>query len=182
MGDAHEVVVDDICKVIGRQSVTLYEHLIVKGLVLNGDIAENFVMEGGRALLGDALADDMRFTGGGTAVALLLAHAAAGVGDLFKACILVSLALFAEAAVGAALFDQKLGVFAVKPAALGLDIRAYGASDIRAFVVIKAALCQRAVDYIDCTLDEALLVGILDAQDKLALVVAGDEPCVQRRS
>ena len=182
MGDAHEVVVDDICKVIGRQSVTLYEHLIVKGLVLNGDIAENFVMEGGRALLGDALADDMRFTGGGTAVALLLAHAAAGVGDLFKACILVSLALFAEAAVGAALFDQKLGVFAVKPAALGLDIRAYGASDIRAFVMIKAALCQRAVDYIDCTLDKALLVGILDAQDKLALVVAGDEPCVQRRS
>ena len=30
--------------------------------------------------------------------------------------------------------------------------------------------------------DKAFLVGVLDAQDELALVVAGDEPCVQRRS
>lgn len=52
MGYAHEVIVDDVCKVISRQTVALYEHLIVKSRVFNGDIAEDLVVERGAALPG----------------------------------------------------------------------------------------------------------------------------------
>lgn len=128
MGYAHKVIVDDVCKVICRQSVALYEHLIVKCRVFNGDIAENLVVERGAALLGYLLTHNERLAGRGLCVAFLAAEEAAGIGDLFKALGL--LLLFAEAAVGVTLLDEKVGVLAVKLAALGLNIGANRASDV----------------------------------------------------
>ena len=78
------------------------------------------------------------------------------------------------------LFDEKVGVLAVKIAALGLNIGADRASDVGAFVVIKAALGHRAVDNVNRALDQTLLIGVFNSKNELSAAVARDEPCVQR--
>ena len=52
MGDAHQVVVDDVGEVIGGQAVPLQQHLVVQRAVVHGDVAENGVVEGGGAARG----------------------------------------------------------------------------------------------------------------------------------
>ena len=58
IGDAHEVVVDDVGEVIGGEAVGLHEDLIVDVGVLEGDVAAEFVAEGRAAFEGDLHADD----------------------------------------------------------------------------------------------------------------------------
>ena len=50
MGDVHQMVVDDVGKVIGGIAVGLEKHLILDFLVLNGDGTEHRVLKGGGAL------------------------------------------------------------------------------------------------------------------------------------
>ena len=180
VGDAHEVVVNDVCEVIRRQTVALYEHLIVKRGVFNGNVAENLVVEGRAALGGYPLTHDEGFARGDESVAFLARKGAAGVGGLFKALGL--LLLFAEAAVGVPLLDEKLCVFAVKSAALGLNVGAHGTADVGTLVVAEPALCHGAVNDVHGALDVALLIGVLDAQDELSAGMTGDEPGVQSRA
>lgn len=59
MGDAHEVVVDDVGKVVGRQTVALQEYLIVERLILHRDVAKACIVEGRGAVLRDTLANDV---------------------------------------------------------------------------------------------------------------------------
>ena len=122
---------------------------------------------------GDLLADDVGRTGspafpgpppgvscGRLQVCLVTAGAALGGSAVVT--------FLAEAVVRAAFFDEKLCVFAEEILPLGLDIGADGAADIGAFVVVQAALGHGVVDDVDRALDQAALVGILNAQDKFA--------------
>ena len=43
VGDAHEVVVDDVGEMVGGKAVRLHQHLIVDIRVLEGDVAAEFV-------------------------------------------------------------------------------------------------------------------------------------------
>ena len=52
MGNVHQVVVDDVGKIVGGVAVRLEEHLILDLLVLDGDGAEHRVLKGGRARQG----------------------------------------------------------------------------------------------------------------------------------
>ena len=183
VGDAHEVVVHDVREVVGGQAVALQEDLIVKALVLDRDVPVNFVVEGRGALMRDALADDIGTALGGETVGLLAAHVAAGIVAPVKlAAVLLGLGLLAEAAVGVAALHQKLGVFLVERAALGLDVRGDGTADVRALVMLEVALGHGLVDHVHRALDQTALVGVLDAQDELALAVAGDEIRIERRA
>ena len=143
-------------------------------------------MERGRALVRDLLADDERLCLGA-----LFCHiqrqVAAGADVLFDLLAVVLsrvlvLRLLAEAVIRTALFAQQLGVFAEQVAPLGLDIRADRSADVRTFVVVKPTLRHCLVDHIHRTLDEASLIGVLDAQDERTAVAAGDEPGIQRRA
>ena len=183
MGDAHEVVVHHVREVVGGQAVALDEHLVVQALVLHGDIAVDLVVEGGGSLVGDALADDIGLSLGGEAVGLLPVHAAAGIVPAVEfAAVLLGLGLLAEAAVGVAALHQKLRVFLVERAALGLDVGGDGAADVRALVVLQVALGHGLVDHVHRALDQAALIGVLDAQDELALAVSGDQIGIERRA
>ena len=183
MGDAHEMVVDDVCEVVGRQAVALYEHLIVQRLVLNGDVAEYLVMEGGSALVRDELADNVRLARGGAAVGLLAAHNAAGIVRAVEiAGILLALGLLAEAAVSMSLFDEKVCIFLVQRAALGLHIGADGAADVGAFVMLQMALGHGLVYNVHCALYETALIGVLNAQDEFSARMARYQIGVQRRA
>ena len=178
VGDAHEVIVHDVCKVIGRQPVTLYKHLIVERFVLDAYLAEYLVTENGDAVLRDPLTDDIGLSLRHRFCGLLRRKTAAGVDLLFKSLALV-LALFAEAAVGVTLFDEQLGVFSVQPTAFGLNIRTYGSADVGTLVVVKTAVLQGAVYHVDCALDKAALIGVLDAENELSSVVTCDKPGVK---
>ena len=59
MGNVHQVVVDDVGKIVGGVAVRLEEHLVLDLLVLDGDGAEHRVLKGGRARQGHLLADDV---------------------------------------------------------------------------------------------------------------------------
>ena len=179
MGDAHEMVVDDVGEVVGGQAVALQQYLVVQGAVLHGDVAEHGVVEGGGALLGDALADDVGLAGLHPLQGLIQRQVAAGIVSAVEiAGVLLGSALLAEAVVGAALFRQKSGVLAVGIAALGLDVGGHGAANIGALVVGQVALGHGAVDDVGGALHQAALVGVLDAQDERTAVGAGDEPGV----
>ena len=181
MGDAHQVIVDDIGKIIGGQAVPLQQYLIVQRAVLHGDVAEHRVVECGRSLFWDALADNIRLTGGHAAEGLLQRKIAAGiVGTVKFAAVLLRGALFTEAVVRAALFHQQLRILSVGVAALGLNIRRYRPAHVRAFVVGQVTLRHGAVDHVCRTLHQTALVGILNAEDERAAAAAGNKPGIQR--
>ena len=140
-------------------------------------------MEGGGALLRDALADDEGLARGGAAVGLLPGQEAAGVGLPVKVTgVLLTLGLLTEAAVGMSFLHQKLGILAVEGAPLGLHIGANGAAHIRTLVVLQVALGHGLVDHVHRAFHEASLVGVLDAQQELAIAVPGDQVGVERRA
>ena len=187
MGNAHQVVVHHICKVVGGKPIGLEQHLIFQFLVFYRDIAERRVVERGRALVGDLLANDI-----GRARSLLLQRLVErqltagadmffdllGIGIVRRLFIL----FLAEAVVRAAALNQQLCVLAEEVAPLRLHIRPDRAANIGAFIVRQAALGHCFVDHINSTLDQTALIGVLDAKDERAAVAAGDQPGIQRRA
>jgi len=181
------MVVDDVGKVIRRQTVALDEHLIVECVVIDRDVAEDLIMERGLALARDLLADDIGLAGREIGRDLFLAQARAAavifvddraVGNIFFGGIV----LIAETAVGVAARDEQLGIFFIESPPLGLDIRADRAADIRAFVMRQAAGAHGAVNDIDRALNIAPLIGVLNAQDELTAGVPRDQVRIQRRA
>ena len=138
-------------------------------------------MEGGGALVGDPLTDHVGLAGSQISGHFFLAQIPAGIVRPVKlAGVLLGFRLLAEAVVGCALFHQELGVGQIQVPALGLDIGAGGAAHVRAFIVIQMALLHGAIDHVRSTLHKTPLIRILNAEDKRAASVAGNEPGVQR--
>src|SRR5271154_4854605 len=81
----------------------------------------------------------------------------------------------AEAAVGGAVGEQQVGVLAVDRGALGLAIGAVGSADVGAFVPGEAGPAQGVEDHLLGGGDEAGAVGVLDAEDELAVALTGVE-------
>ena len=177
------MVIDDVGKVVGGQTVALQKHLIVQRGVLHSNVAENSIMEGGAALCGDTLTNDIGLTGGNASLSLLERQVAAGISSTFKdTAFLLGLTLLAEAVVSAALFHQELGVLTVGIAALGLNVGSHRAANIGAFIVGEAALSHGAVDHIHSTFHQTTLIGIFNTQDERTVVGAGNEPSIQCRT
>ena len=44
----------------------------------------------------------------------------------------------------------------------------------------QTTLGHRLVDYIDRALDQTALIGVFNAENELAVVVAGNQPCIKR--
>ena len=183
MGDTHQMVIDDVGEVVGGQTVALQKHLIVQRGVFHSNIAEDSIVEGGAALCGDALTNDIGLTGGNAGLSLIKRQITAGIGSTLEvAAVLLGLALLAEAVVSAALFHQELGVLTVGIAALGLDVGGHRAANIGAFIVGEAALSHGAVDHIHSTFHQTTLIGVFNTQDESTVIGAGNEPSIQCRT
>ena len=187
MGNAHQVVVHHVCKVVGGHSVGLDEDLVVHLTVVHLDVAVHHIVKAGHALAGDLLADDVRLTGGQTFFHLFLRQvtaAAVVVGHLALGTLLGVQgfqALFgAEAVICLAFCHQLLGILLEHPHALALHIGAYRAADVRAFVPEQAGLPQGVVDHVHGALHIAALVGVLNAQDEGAILVLCHQVGIQR--
>ena len=187
VGNAHEMVVDDICKVIRGKTVGLQEHLILELLVFDRNVAERHVVERGCALLRDALADDKGLSSSDSRFCFGKREIPAGADVLFDLLAVRFVRGFffrflAEAVVCAALFAQKFCILAEEVAPLGLDIGTHGAAHIRTFIVRQAAFCHRLIDHVDRAVHETALIGVFNAENELTAKVAGDEPSIERRS
>ena len=95
----------------------------------------------------------------------------------------VAIAIFTFGIVAKMLFESietiDMGPFEAMEA-LGLHVWADGAADIRAFVVLKMALLHSPVYNVNSALDETPLIRVLNAENELALIVAGNEIGIER--
>ena len=71
------------------------------------------------------------------------------------------------------LLNQLVGVFLVEPAALGLAVRAVRTTHIRTFIPLNAKPAQGIEDLLFGLAAGAQLVGVFNAQDELAAMLAG---------
>ena len=178
VGDAHQVVVHHVGKVVGGHAVGLDEDLVVHLAVVYLDVAVDHIVKAGHALAGDLLADDIGLSGGQTLFHFLLGQVAAAavvVGHLAVGTLLgvqgFQTLLGAEAVVSLALGHQLLGILLEHAHALALHIGAHRAAHIRPLVPQQAGLAQSVVDHVHSTFHIAALVGVLNAQDEGATLV-----------
>ena len=188
MRDPHQVVVHHVGKIIGGKAVGLDQDHVVQLRIVHGDIPVDLVMEGGGPFRGIVLPDHVGharrklrfhlFLRQMQAVLVidvdLLARHGAGQGG--------KPLLVAEAVIGLALFDQLFGILQINALllALALDIGAHASVLVRALVVDKARLLKRPVDDVHSPFHISFLVRILNAQDKIAAFMLGDQVRIQR--
>ena len=143
MGDVHQVVVDDVCEIVGRVAVGFQEHLILQLAVFHRDGAVYRVLKGGGAGKRHLLADDVGNALRKQAVNFLLREVAAVAVVPAEAAVLmegIKPLLGTEAIVGLALLHQLFGVGLVQILALALHIGTEAAVAVGALVVLQADL------------------------------------------
>ena len=129
VGDVHEVVVDDIRKMVGGEAVGLHEDLVVDVEVVEGDVAAEFVAEGGLAFAWDLHADGEGFVFAEIRVDFGRRGGGRGRGtwgELGGGLLLSRLPVLrrCKAPVGVAVLEKEIGVFAVDFGAFGLAVGA----------------------------------------------------------
>ena len=187
---ADKVVVNDVGEVVGGHTVCLDKYLILQLAVLHLDMTVDYIVERGHALGRHFLPDDIRLTCLELCLYLLTGKAAALsviVADgLTRSLLLlvegIEALLSAEAVIGIALLYQLFCILLEHTHSLALDIRAVVSADIGALVPVHAVLLEGLVDNIHRALNISLLVGVLDAQDKAALIVLGGQVGIERSS
>ena len=182
MGDAHQVIIDDIGKVISRQAVLLDQHVVIKRRAFRLNMAEEKVVKGGDSLCRDVLADHAGFAGLHSAPGFLARDAEAVL--VILKCFsprggsltpLLQLLLGAKAGIGVSGFYQLEGIGQIHVLALGLDIGAVFAADIRAFIIIQSCRAQRIINQLHSARHFTLLISVFNAKDELAPVFTGKQ-------
>ena len=84
-----------------------------------------------------------------------------------------------EAPIGVTGIQQKLSILCIESPALGLDVGADRAPQVRALIPVEATFAQCGVNDLGGAFHQAFLVGILNTENELAAAVAGDEPGVK---
>ena len=182
MRDFHQMIVDDIGKVVGRKTVGLEQNAFVQFVIINFDVTVNNIMENGSSGLMNGLADNIRLAGGNAGARLFKAQALAGIFELdvlFVVFLLVGVSGGTETIMRAAQFYQFMRVFGIQRLALRLNVRTVIAADVRPFVPVHADSFQRVVNDFFGTLDKTLLVRIFNTENEVAAVGFGDEILVQ---
>ena len=190
MGDSHQMVIDHVGEVVGRKAVGLDQDHVVQFGVRDRDVAVQGVGECRRAFVGGILTDheghsrsqirfDLLFRQ--VQAVLIVDHDLLAVDHLLQG---FKTLLAAEAVICLALFDEDLRIFHVNAGgnAFALYVRADASVLVGTFVVDKSGLLQRAVNDIDGAFYLAFLVGIFNAQQKIASFVLGNEVGVKSGS
>ena len=168
------MVVYDVCEVVRGHSVGLDENIVFEVLAIDGNLAENHVVIGGYSAFGNVLANDVFIAASQALRHFFLAHVQAvfvvlgcalGV-NFFKAF------LVAEAVVSVSAFYELLCIFKVNILSFALNVRTV--------VVNKPRVFQRVVNYFDSTVNITFEVGVLDAQNKLSVILLCEKISVER--
>ena len=185
--NGHQMVVHHIGKVVGRQTVRLNEDDIVQRGAIHVQPAIEQIVESCRALRGHVEADDIRHARGKLGLALLarevqamliVLEGFAALRGLLPAFI--QLLARTKAIIGVPGFHQLLRIGQVQILALGLNIRPIIAANVRPLVVVQSRRREAGINLFHRAGHLALLVGILDAQNKRAMVAAREQVGIKR--
>ena len=187
MSHAHQMVIDNNSKVVGRHAVGFYDNKIIELVHIEGYVAMNQVMYGNRALYRNLHAHGIRLACSNTCLNLLSGQVAAGAciaerllsGTLlFALCLKISSG--AEAVVSLALFQQLVCIFFINIKTLGLIVRATVAAYLRAFIPVDAEPFQAGQNLTYRVLLQAFSISVLDTQNQLAAHLMSKQPVEQR--
>ena len=187
VGDAHQMIVDDIGEIIGRIAVGLDEDHVIELGVIDGDVSVELVVEGRRALGRVVLTDNIWHAGSEVCLDFLLREGETVliiVHDLFAVdhgLQRLQTLLRAEAVVCLALIDELLRILHIDAlcTTLGLHVRTAVARLIRGLIRDQAGIGEGFIDKFDSTLNEALLVRILDTEKEVTTLMLRDEVGVE---
>ncbi len=140
MRDRHQVIVDDVGKIVRWKTIRFQKHLVVQLIVVNGDLTIDMIIITAHTRIGDALPDDrdnafvefrLDLCGGqvsaGVAIAL---HAFA---SHFQGGFILFLI---KTIISISALDQFESVFFVNGQTLALDVWSVAAVFVRTFVVL----------------------------------------------
>ena len=145
-------------------------------------MTEEKVVKGSETLCRDVLADHAGLTGFHSAPGFLARDAEAVL--VILKCFsprggsltpLLQLLLGAKAGIGVSGFYQLEGIGQIHILALGLDIGAVFAADIRAFIIIQSCRAQRIINQLHSARHFTLLISVFNAKDELAPVFTGKQ-------
>ena len=190
VGDPHEMIIHDICEIIGREPVRLNQDHIIQLTVRNCDVSVDLIVEGSLAFVRYVQADDPRFPRRKICLYFFPAQAETvlvinhNVRPVVRNRCLKRLQTFliTEAVIGVSLLHKLLCVFEIQPGriSLALHIGTVSAVFVRTFIMNQACLLQSPVDDVERALDKSLLIRILHSKDKVASFMLRDQICVQR--
>jgi hypothetical protein len=189
MGDLHRHVIDDAREVIKRRAVGALDDVVLLADPLEFDIAADEIAEDERPIVRHIKADDA-FAAFGFETALVGGH----VGHPTAAVDERTLFGFGGGTLGLNLVGR--GVIAIGEAAsqefvdglliarppLRLIVGRVRTADVRAFVPIDAQPAEAVQDRGERFVDVSLRVGVVDPQNELAAVPAGEQPVEERRA
>ena len=176
MGNLHEVVVDDIGEVVGRQFVgTLIEHLIVEDVALDAHLATNEVVDEDFLARLNLESHHILLSVGNEALHLVLregegvAHLHARAGIILEIRHLGALSLKflrgVEGYVSLASVEELINILLIYLATLALTVGTFVATERNALVELNAEPAKRLEDVFLSPRHETCGVGILDAED-----------------
>ena len=178
-------VVHDHGQVVGDGAVRALHDEVAHGVVLEGDVAAQDVVEDGAAG-GHAHAQRVRLSGRlpaldlfrGQRPALARVHPAAAL-RLGGRALGLELLRRAEAGVQVAAPEQRLDVLVVDGVALGLAVRAVRPGHARPLVPVQAHLLHGVDDLHDRLVRTPTEVGILNPEDERPLMLTGEDVVVE---
>ena len=186
MGDLHQVVIDDVGKVIGRQFVgTLVEDLVVEDGGIDFHLTTDEVIHDDILARFDEEANDVGLAGSDELLGLVetqaqrITHLTTGRGIVLEvgsslACSL-KLLLVIKSIVGLAGIEKHLHIFLIDLATLRLTIGAMIATKGDTFVKLYAEPLERLKDVFLGTRNEALAIGIFNTEQEFAAMLTGKE-------
>ena len=148
MGYTHQMVVDDVCEVVGRISVGFDQNQVFQLLVVYGDVSVDLIVEGCGSFGRHIETDDVRFAGCQIGLYFLFGKTKAVFvvdRDFFSAYVTLALAqalCVTEAVISVTLLYQLFCIFQVQTCCitLALYVRAAAAVFVRSLVVYQAGL------------------------------------------
>ena len=185
--DVHECIVADHGEVIGGRAIGAHQDHVVHHVCREAHVAIDRIIEFDRTMteryfqapnMGLSCIDARLCLFGREAAAGAVVARIAAFGRFGGSTFLVELLLCAEARVDHATFFQALERICVGVETLGLKVRAMVAAYFGAFVPVEAEPAHRAQDDLLVLFGGALGVGVLDAQDEIAIVSTCECPVI----
>ena len=186
MGNAHQVVIDYIGKVIGWHPIGFNQNLVIQCAVFYSNISINLIMECGCAFQRHFLTDDIRYTG----IQLFLYFfrreipAVAVIhrrnpGSFLNLPHLFQPFLVTEAVISVTRLNQLFCIALEHSHPLGLYIRANRAADVRAFVPFQTSCPQGIINDINSTFHVPFLVRILNSKNEISVILLRNQISIQ---
>ena len=186
----HQMVVDDVCQMICGQLVgTLVEHLVIEDVALHAHLATNHVvyenlatrinLETHHILL--AIVDECCHLVGrhGERVAHHATRASIVLEVLNLSALLLQFLRSVEGDVCLAGFEQLVDILLIDGATFALAIRPVLAAKRHALVELDVQPLERFKDVLLGSRHETVRVGVLNSENKIALMLTGKQVIIQ---